>query len=99
MTAEQIIVTPMRNQKMRQNFSLYAIYRVAGVGCPDEEKLTNALPFDIAQDVRIEDVSSLLRVDTFDLFKERMGVDSAKQLQAVKCALVHRYEPSSPWCM
>ncbi len=95
MTAEPTTLTPMRNQKMRQNFSLYAIYRVAGVGGADDEEFTNPLPFDIAQDVGIEDVSSLLRADTFDLFKERMGVDSAKRLQAVRCALVHRYEPKA----
>ena len=76
---------------MRRNFSLYAIHGLAGGA--DDEQFTISLPFDVAESVRIENVSSLLRTDTFDLFKQRMGTDSAGRLQAVRYALVHRYEP------
>jgi hypothetical protein len=91
MSDEKITVTPMRAQRVRRNFSLYALYDLSGGAC--DEKFTISLPFAVAEFVGIEDVSTLLRPDTFDLFRERMGTDSIGQLQAVRYALVHRYEP------
>ncbi|MFZ0770361.1 MAG: hypothetical protein WCA49_04195 [Candidatus Sulfotelmatobacter sp.] len=91
MTQEKIKVTPMRAHKMPQNFSLYAIHRVAGGA--DDEQFTIALPFDITDGVRIEDISSSLRKGTFDFIKGRMGSDLAAKLESVQYALVHRYEP------
>ncbi len=77
-----------------QRFSLYEIYGLAG-GVDDEVFDKSVLPFDVIEGVRIEDVSSLLRSDTFEFVKKRMGSDAVKQLGGVTCALVHRYTPES----
>src|SRR5450631_129457 len=77
-----------------QRFSLYEIYGLAG-GVDDEQFDKSVLPFDVTEGVRIEDISSLLRSDTFEFVKERMGSDAVKQLRGVTHALVHRYSPES----
>jgi hypothetical protein len=74
------------------NFTLYALYSLAGAGA-DRERFTRALPFDIAEGVRIEKVSELLEHDTFNAVRERMGRDDVEILRHVTHALVHRYTP------
>lgn len=69
MTTDRISITQTRTQKHPRNFSLYAIHRLAGGA--DDEEFTAPLPFDIAEGVRIEDISSLVRAETFDLFKDK----------------------------
>ncbi len=74
------------------NFTLYPIYWVAGA-TDDEQFDLNKLPFDVAEDVRIETVSGRFGKGTFDLFKERLGADRMNDLGSVRYALVHRYDP------
>jgi hypothetical protein len=94
MAADRMTVVNTRKQRMPQNFSLYAIYGIAG-GADDEQFDTGLLPFDLIEGVRIDDVSTLLKADTFDLVRERMGSDAVRQLQGVRYALVHRYSPKA----
>ena len=77
---------------MARNFSLYEVYNVAG-GADDEQFDTTLLPFDVAEGVRIEDVSALLRPDTFEFVKERMGSDAVRELQDVTYALCASLQP------
>jgi hypothetical protein len=93
-TAEQLSVARMRSERITRNFSLYEVYNVAG-DADDEHFDATLLPFDIAEGVRIEDISALLRPDTFEFVKERMGSDAVQQLQDVTYAIVHRYSPKS----
>ncbi|MBZ5681454.1 MAG: hypothetical protein LAO24_15245 [Acidobacteriia bacterium] len=79
---------------MTQNFTLYEIYQLAG-GADDEQFDTTRLPFEIIQGVRIEEVSSFLKADTFTFVEPRMGSDAARDLQQVQIALVHRYQSES----
>ncbi len=71
------------------NFTLYSIYDLAREGL-DLEGFDRHLPCDIAQDVRIEDVSALIRANAFDIFKEKMGTDDVEKLGYVRHALIHR---------
>ncbi len=76
--------------QLPQYFTLYAIY---SLGQYDEEPFdTGRLPLEIANCVRIEHVAPLLREDTFDHVKSRMGTSPVEQLAGVEYALVHRYE-------
>jgi hypothetical protein len=74
------------------NFMLYPIYWLADA-FNDEQFDLNKLPFDVAEDVRIEDVSGRFRKGTFDLFREKLGTDRMDDLKSVRYALVHRYDP------
>ncbi|MGD0923345.1 MAG: hypothetical protein ABSA70_16515 [Terriglobia bacterium] len=74
------------------NFTLYPIYGLAGA-VDDEQFDLNKLPFDVAEDVRIEAVFDRFWKGTFDLFKERLGTDRVDDLKSVRYALVHRYDP------
>ena len=73
-------------------FTLYPIYWLAGV-LDDEQFDLRRLPFDVAENVRIEDVSQRFRPDAFDLGKETLGTKILEELERVRYALVHRYEP------
>jgi hypothetical protein len=57
------------------------------------EGFDKRLPFDIAQDVSIEDVSALIQANAFDGFRGRMGTDAVETLHYIRHALVHRYDP------
>lgn len=77
-----------------QSFTLYAIYGVADQW--GEEKFdTSLLPFDVAEGVRIEDVSAFIRDGTFKFVETRMGSDDAKELQNTHYALVHRFDATT----
>jgi hypothetical protein len=76
------------------NFTLYALYSLAGGGA-DLERFTRTLPFDIAEGVCIENVSELIEDDTFNIVRERMGRDDVETLRQVTRALVHRYTPQA----
>jgi hypothetical protein len=74
------------------NFNLYPIYWLAGQvgGSPFDHA---RLPFDIAEDVRIEAVLERFREDAFALWAPRVGSIVVEELQRVRFALVHRYRP------
>jgi hypothetical protein len=76
------------------NFTLYDLYSLAGGGA-ELERFSRDLPFDIAEGVRIENVSELLEDDTFNIVRERMGSDDVETLRHVTHALVHRYTPQA----
>jgi hypothetical protein len=89
---EQLTVTSLRKNRMPQNFSLYEVYGIAG-GADDEQFDAALLPFELVEGLRIENVAALLRADTFEFVKERMGTDAVRQLSDVTYALVHRHTP------
>ncbi|HEV2386493.1 MAG TPA: hypothetical protein VGS20_04485 [Candidatus Acidoferrales bacterium] len=72
------------------NVTLYPIYLLAGAA-DDEQFNLNSLPFDVAEGVRIEDVSGPFSRGVFDDFRERAGTDTIKDMNSVRYALVHRY--------
>jgi len=55
------------------------------------EKVTLPLPFEVMQDVVIEDVSSLLTDKTLDWVSKELGTYLTDMLKSVRYALVHRY--------
>src|SRR6185437_9017350 len=58
-----------------------------------EEFDMKLLPFDIGQGITIEDVSTLLRPDSFNEYiTGEMGRRSVQMLKETRYALVHRYE-------
>jgi hypothetical protein len=73
------------------SFTLYAIYGVASQSGEEQFDLIR-LPFDIAEGVRIEDVSAFIRDGTFKFVEKRMGSDDVEQLQNTHYALVHRFD-------
>lgn len=75
------------------NVTLYPIYWLAD-WLGGEPFSLSLLPFDITENVRIEDVSGRFRRDAFRQFKERMGTERAGDLENVRYALVHRYSRS-----
>jgi hypothetical protein len=77
---------------MPQNFSLYVLYNLGRPQLDDEPFDLTCLPFDIADGVRIEDVSGFLRADAFDCVTPYMGTLAVKELRRTRYALVHRYE-------
>lgn len=77
---------------MRKKFTLYAIYSLANQWGEPEQFDLKRLPLDIAEGVRIEDVSQLLRHDTFKSVEKRAGSDEVEALQRTRYALVHRFD-------
>ena len=75
-------------------FTLYPIYCLA-LGWDDEPFDLNRLPFDLIENVRIEAVAERFREGTFDLWRERLGESLVAQLNSVRYALVHRYNPEN----
>lgn len=77
------------------NFTLYPIYWVAdgAVGTPPFDEAT--LPFEIAEGVRVERINDHIGHSEFDLFRERFGTIVTEQLERVRFALVHRYDPQN----
>jgi len=79
---------------MPQHFSLYAIYALetySDSGAFDKMRL----PLEITDDVRIEHVEPLLKEDTFKFVTTTMGTDAVENLERVKYALVHRFDPDA----
>jgi len=77
------------------NFTLYPIYWIAdGIdgNAPFDQAL---LPLDIAEAVRIERVSERFPNGAFDLWRERFGTAVVEELERVRFALVHRYNPDA----
>jgi hypothetical protein len=74
------------------NFTLLPIYWVAGAG-DDECFDVTRLPLEVTEGTRIEAVAGRFRNGTFDLFRARLGTDKVADLEGVRYALVHRYEP------
>jgi len=59
----------------------------------DEQFDLSKLPFDVIENVRIEQVAQRFRAGAFELGRERLGTDILQELERVQYALVHRYEP------
>jgi hypothetical protein len=74
-------------------FTLYPIYWVADPHLDPEPFNHGLLPFDIAEDVRIESLAERFRPGTFALGADRYGTDIREELESVQYALVHRYDP------
>jgi hypothetical protein len=72
------------------NFTLYPIYWLAD-GIDGEPFDLGRLPFEITEDVRIEAVR--FHPGTFDSFKNRLGTSVIDEMERVRFALVHRYQP------
>src|SRR6266446_7903456 len=77
--------------QMRKEFTLYAIYSLADQWDDPQRFDVNRLPFDIAEGVRIEDVSQFIRDDTFKFMEKKRGTDEVEALQRTRYALVHRF--------
>jgi hypothetical protein len=75
------------------NFNFYPIYWLADEASDEPFDLTR-LPFDIAEDVRIEAVSDRFRDDAFTLWASGVGSIVVDELERVRFALVHRYSPA-----
>ena len=74
------------------NFTLYPIYRLADEVDGEPFDLAR-LPFDITEGVRIEAVRERFRPGTFNPHKERLGTLVVEEMEQVRFALVHRYQP------
>ena|SRR5690349_8484187 len=75
-------------------FTLYPIYWLSGE-VDDEQFDLSRLPFDVTENVRIEEVSQRFRPHAFDLGRERLGTGILEELEGVRYALVHRYKPEA----
>jgi hypothetical protein len=72
--------------------TLYPIYWLAD-GDPYEEPFDRSrLPFQIVDDVTIEDVSKMFDSATFKLFQTHLGRYDMEALRRVQYAIVHRYQ-------
>ena len=65
------------------NFTLYPIYWLADA-VDDEQFDLSKLPFDVADDVHIEEVSARFATGTFDLFREKLGTERLDDLRSVR---------------
>lgn len=74
------------------NFTLYPIYGLADEVDGEPFDLA-ALPFNVIPGVAIEFVGRAFRADAFDNMRERLGSMTVEQIQGVRYAVVHRYEP------
>jgi hypothetical protein len=74
-------------------FNLHAIYALAKADFAGEDQFSLHLPLEIAEGVRLEDISALTSPNSFDSVRKRMGTDASEQLEGVRYALVHRFEP------
>ena len=72
-------------------FTLYPIYWLSDQ-LDDEQFDLRRLPFEVTENVRIEDVSQRFGAHAFDLGRERLGTEILRELEGVRYALVHRYE-------
>src|ERR1700674_2047242 len=74
------------------NFNLYPIHWLADeVGGNPFDR--TRLPFEIAEDVRIEAVRERFREDAFTVWAPSAGSIVVDELERVRFALVHRYDP------
>lgn len=76
---------------MPNKLTLYPIFAVASPW--DDEPFDSAvLPFRLAGDVSIEDVSALFNEDTFRWVEKEIGRRDIEDLKNVHYAIIHRYE-------
>jgi hypothetical protein len=76
-------------------FTLYPISWVADPHLDPEPFDHNLLPFDVTENVRIESLDGKFRPDTFALGADRHGTEIRENLENVRYALVHRYDPQT----
>jgi hypothetical protein len=74
-------------------FTLYPISWVADPHLDPEPFDHNLLPFDVTENVRIESLEGRFRPDAFALGADRHGAEIRENLEEVRYALVHRYDP------
>jgi hypothetical protein len=77
---------------LAQNFVLEPIIGLAG-GADEGTFDQSVLPFVVVDDVRIENVSPLIRPGTFDHLKEMLGRDVVEKMERVRYGLIFRYGP------
>jgi hypothetical protein len=82
-------------QSPRTRFSFYPIERIEyGAhrgGADDDDFDPSILPFDLGNEITIEDVSALIPANEFDCYKPGMGSHAHDHLERIKYALVHRF--------
>lgn len=82
-------------QSVGKRFTFQPIERVeqgAHRGGGDDEDFDPAiLPFDLGNDVIIEDISGLLTEDEFEVYRLGIGTYAHARLEGLRYALVHRY--------
>jgi hypothetical protein len=73
---------------------MYPIERTAKVfprGIDDEDFDATKLPIGIIEGAQVEDVSSLITEDEFQIFKDPLGTEAVKKLENMKYAIIHRF--------
>jgi hypothetical protein len=80
---------------MENRIALYPIPSIADAW-DDDPLNVSALPAQIVPGVTVEDISTLLTDDTFGWLKGEMGRHDLQAMQAVRYAIVHRYQPQHP---
>jgi hypothetical protein len=73
---------------------MYPIERTAKVlplGYDDDDFDPTILPVDILEGARIEDVSSLIGDEEFQIFSDLLGAESIKKLEKMKYVIIHRF--------
>jgi len=80
---------------MLTNFSLYPISCIAHDllhgGADDENFDDSLLPLSLVEGATIEDISSFISADEFDIYKTRLGTDAVEYLENLKYVIIHRY--------
>jgi hypothetical protein len=85
------IIPTFLQRTMRHKATLYPIYAVA-TQWDDEPFDVSVLPFAVAPNISVEDVSTLFNGDTFGWVEREMGRHDLETLKSVQYAVVHRYE-------
>jgi hypothetical protein len=73
---------------------MYPIERTAHKfprGFDDDDFNATLLPLEIIEGARIEDVSSLITDDEFNVFKHELGTRAIEKLEKIKYAIIHRF--------
>jgi hypothetical protein len=80
---------------MDKLFSLFPIERVARSwsrgGFYDEDFDESLLPFEVVEDVWIEDITSLVSDDEFEIYKQQLGTITIAHLERLKYVAIHRF--------
>jgi hypothetical protein len=69
--------------------TLHEIHSLGGV--IHQKRVTLPLPFEVMNEVAIEDVSGFLTDETLDWVSKHLGIYQTETLKSVRFALVHRY--------
>lgn len=75
---------------MPNKATLFPIYALADIIDPEPFDM-RVLPFQVIEDVTVEDVTPMFNNDTFNWVQNELGKRDLKELKGVKYAIVHRY--------